>query len=291
MKIRNIAFIGLGNMGLHMASHLVKNKYAIFPHDINKNNLKIFYSTTKTKKKNLFDSLSKIDCVILMVPSSKEVNEIIFTNNKLSQKLKKNAIIIDMSTSIPTETLKIGKKLKKKKIKFYDCPVAGGVKFAKTSELTLFFGGTKKNNEIVKILNCLGKIIWCGRLGSGHSLKALNNFINASILNTYLEAITTAVKFGIKKNFLINAIDQATTGKNHPYFKKIKDGILMKKYNSGFTLSLLTKDVQIANNLIKKYVKNATVSSNILKLLKKSKNKLGKNSDQLKLYKMWSNTI
>ena len=291
MKIRNIAFIGLGNMGLHMASHLVKNKYSIFPHDINKNNLKIFYSTTKTKKKNFFDSLKKIDCVILMVPSSKEVNEIIFTNNKLSQKLKKNAIIIDMSTSIPTETLKIGKKLKKKKIKFYDCPVAGGVKFAKTSELTLFFGGTKKNNEIVKILNCLGKIIWCGRLGSGHSLKALNNFINASILNTYLEAITTAVKFGIKKNFLINAIDQATTGKNHPYFKKIKDGILMKKYNSGFTLSLLTKDVQIANNLIKKYVKNATVSSNILRLLKKSKNKLGKNSDQLKLYKMWSNTI
>ena len=291
MKIRNIAFIGLGNMGLHMASHLVKNKYSIFPHDINKNNLKIFYSTTKTKKKNFFDSLKKIDCVILMVPSSKEVNEIIFTNNKLSQKLKKNSIIIDMSTSIPTETLKIGKKLKKKKIKFYDCPVAGGVKFAKTSELTLFFGGTKKNNEIVKMLNCLGKIIWCGRLGSGHSLKALNNFINASILNTYLEAITTAVKFGIKKNFLINAIDQATTGKNHPYFKKIKDGILMKKYNSGFTLSLLTKDVQIANNLIKKYVKNAIVSSNILRLLKKSKNKLGKNSDQLKLYKMWSNTI
>ena len=291
MKIRNIAFIGLGNMGLHMASHLVKNKYSIFPHDINKNNLKIFYSTTKTKKKNFFDSLKKIDCVILMVPSSKEVNEIIFTNNKLSQKLKKNSIIIDMSTSIPTETLKIGKKLKKKKIKFYDCPVAGGVKFAKTSELTLFFGGTKKNNEIVKVLNCLGKIIWCGRLGSGHSLKALNNFINASILNTYLEAITTAVKFGIKKNFLINAIDQATTGKNHPYFKKIKDGILMKKYNSGFTLSLLTKDVQIANNLIKKYVKNAIVSSNILRLLKKSKNKLGKNSDQLKLYKMWSNTI
>ena len=65
----------------------------------------------------------------------------------------------------------------------------------------------------------------------------------------------------------------------------------MKNYNSGFTLNLLTKDVHIANNLIKKYVKNATVSSNILKLLKKSKKKLGKNSDQLKLYKMWSNTI
>lgn len=291
MKIKNIAFIGLGNMGYYMASHLIKKNYTIFPHDINKNNLKNFFSSTKIKKKNFLESVEKIDCVILMVPSSKEVNEIIFKSNKLSHKLKKNAVIIDMSTSIPTETLKIGKKLKLKKIKFYDCPVAGGVKFAKTGELTLFFGGTKKNNEIVKILNCFGKIIWCGKLGSGHSLKALNNFINASVLNTYLEAITTAVKFGIKKDYLINAIDQATTGKNHPYFKKIKDGILLKKYNSGFTLNLLTKDVLIANNLIKKYVKKAPISSNILKLLKKSKQKLGKNSDQLKLYKMWSNKI
>jgi len=291
MKIKNIAFIGLGNMGYYMASHLIKKNYTIFPHDNNKNNLKNFYSSTKIKKKNFLESVEKIDCVILMVPSSKEVNEIIFKSNKLSHKLKKNAVIIDMSTSIPTETLKIGKKLKLKKIKFYDCPVAGGVKFAKTGELTLFFGGTKKNNEIVKILNCFGKIIWCGKLGSGHSLKALNNFINASVLNTYLEAITTAVKFGIKKDYLINAIDQATTGKNHPYFKKIKDGILLKKYNSGFTLNLLTKDVLIANNLIKKYVKKAPISSNILKLLKKSKQKLGKNSDQLKLYKMWSNKI
>ena len=278
-------------MGYYMASHLVDNKYTIFPHDINKNNLKSFYNNTKIKKINFLKSIKKVDCVILMVPSSKEVNEIIFKKNKIFQKLKKNTIIIDMSTSIPTETLKIGKKLKQKKIKFYDCPVAGGVKFAKTGELTLFFGGTKKDNEIIRLLNCFGKIIWCGKLGSGHSLKALNNFINASVLNTYLEAITTALKFGIKKNYLINAIDQATTGKNHPYFKKIKDGILRKNYNSGFTLNLLTKDVQIANNLIKKYFKNATISSNILNLLKKSKSKLGKNSDQLKLYKMWSNKI
>lgn len=151
-------------MGYYMASHLIKKNYTIFPHDINKNNLKNFYSSTKIKKKNFLESVEKIDCVILMVPSSKEVNEIIFKSNKLSHKLKKNAVIIDMSTSIPTETLKIGKKLKLKKIKFYDCPVAGGVKFAKTGELTLFFGGTKKNNEIVKILNCFGKIIWCGKL-------------------------------------------------------------------------------------------------------------------------------
>ena len=291
MKIKNIAFIGLGNMGFHMANQLIKKKYKIFPHDINTKNINKFYNFNKLKKLNFLNSLEKIDCVILMVPSSKEVNEIIFKINKLNTRLRKNTIIIDMSTSIPTETLKIGKKLEKRNINFYDCPVAGGVKFAKTGDLSLFFGGTKKNNEILKVLKCFGKIIWCGRLGSGHSIKALNNFINASVLNTYLEAITTAIKFGIRKDYLLNAIDQATTGKNHPYFKKIKDGILVNKLNSGFTLNLLTKDVSIANDLIKKYTKKSPISSNILNLLELSKKRLGKNSDQLKLYKMWSNKI
>jgi len=291
MKIKNIGFIGLGNMGYHMAKHLVKKKYDVYPYDISQKNLNKFNKSTNNKKHNFFNSISKIDCIILMVPSSKEVKDIIFKEIELFKNLKKNTIIIDMSTSVPTETLKVGKKLKKRNIKFYDCPVAGGVKFAKTGELTLFFGGKNSDNEITKLLNCLGKIIWCGKLGSGHTIKALNNFINASILNTYLEAITTAIKFGIRKDYLLNAIDQATTGKNHPYKKKIKDGILMGKFNSGFTLNLLTKDVSIANNLIKKYVKNSSISSNILKLLEKSKIKLGKNSDQLKLYKMWSNKI
>ena len=291
MKIKNIEFIGLGNMGFHMANQLIKKKYKIFPYDINKKNINRFYNFNKIIKFESSNSLEKIDCVILMVPSSKEVNEIIFKKNKLNTKLRKNSFIIDMSTSIPTETLKIGKKLKEKSINFYDCPVAGGVKFAKTGELSLFFGGTKKNNEITKVLKCFGKIIWCGKLGSGHSIKALNNFINASVLNTYLEAITTAIKFGIRKDYLLNAIDQATTGKNHPYFKKIKDGILVNKLNSGFTLNLLTKDVSIANNLIKKYTKKSPISSNILKLLELSKKRLGKNSDQLNLYKMWSNKI
>ena len=291
MKIKNIAFIGLGNMGFHMANQLIKKRYKIFPYDINKKNINRFHNFNKIIKFKSPNSLEKIDCVILMVPSSKEVNEIIFKKNKLNTKLRKNSFIIDMSTSVPTETLKIGKKLKKKNINFYDCPVAGGVKFAKTAELSMFFGGTKKNKEITKVLKCFGKIIWCGKLGSGHSIKALNNFINASVLNTYLEAITTAIKFGIKKDYLLNAIDQATTGKNHPYFKKIKDGILVNKLNSGFTLNLLTKDVSIANDLIKKYTKKSPISSNILKLLELSKKRLGKNSDQLKLYKMWSNKI
>ena len=176
-------------------------------------------------------------------------------------------------------------------IKFLDCPVAGGVKFAKTAGLTLFLGSRSINKNLKQLLNVFGKIIWCGNLGSGHSIKALNNFINASTLNTYLEAITTALKFGIPKKNLISAIDSATTGKNNPYLKKIKLGILKNKLNSGFTINLLAKDVNIARNLINKFTKKPLVSSNILKILNASKYKLGKNSDQLNLYKMWSSKI
>ena len=291
MKLKKIGFIGIGNMGFHMAYHLIKKKYDVYPYDKINKNLEIFQNKYLKKNKNFLTSIKELDCIILMVPSSREVNDIIFKQLKLYKIMKKGSIIIDMSTSIPTETVKIGNKLNKFHIKFLDCPVAGGVKFAKTAGLTLFLGSRSINKNLKQLLNVFGKIIWCGNLGSGHSIKALNNFINASTLNTYLEAITTALKFGIPKKNLISAIDSATTGKNNPYLKKIKLGILKNKLNSGFTINLLAKDVNIARNLINKFTKKPLVSSNILKILNASKYKLGKNSDQLNLYKMWSSKI
>ncbi len=291
MKIKKIGFIGLGNMGHHMALHIAKKGYEVFPYDININTLKNFKKNYLKKENDLLSSLANIDCVILIVPSSKEVFNIVFKELKLSSHLRKGTSIIDMSTSIPTETKKIANKLKKIGINFFDCPVAGGVKFAKTAQLALFAGGGKKDPNIISLLQTMGNIIWCGKSGDGHAVKALSNFINASILNTYLEAIITGLKFGINKENLLNAIDHATTGKNHPYFKKIKDGILSKNYQSGFTLDLLSKDVMIAKHLITRFSKGSLVSSNISNLLENSKEKLGDKADQLKLFKLWTDKI
>ena len=76
MKLKKIGFIGIGNMGFHMAYHLIKNKYDVYPYDKINKNLEIFQNKYLKKKNNFLSYINELDCVILMVPSSKEVNEI-----------------------------------------------------------------------------------------------------------------------------------------------------------------------------------------------------------------------
>jgi len=82
MKIKKIGFIGLGNMGHHMALHIAKKGYEVFPYDININTLKNFKKNYLKKENDLLSSLANIDCVILIVPSSKEVFNIVFKELK-----------------------------------------------------------------------------------------------------------------------------------------------------------------------------------------------------------------
>ena len=94
MKIKNIGFIGLGNMGYYMAKHLIKKKYNVYPYDISQKNLNKFNKSTNNKKLNFFNSIGQIDCIILMVPSSKEVKDIIFKEIELFKNLKKIQLLL-----------------------------------------------------------------------------------------------------------------------------------------------------------------------------------------------------
>ena len=70
MKLKKIGFIGIGNMGFHMAYHLIKKKYDVYPYDKINKNLEIFQNKYLKKNKNFLTSIKELDCIILMVPSS-----------------------------------------------------------------------------------------------------------------------------------------------------------------------------------------------------------------------------
>ena len=278
--MKNIGFIGLGAMGSAMAPLLVKAGYKVFGFDI-KNKMSDDYGIINVKSINL---LSDKDVIIFMLPSGKEVTN---TATILSD-LRTNSIMIDMSSSHPEDTIKLGKKLKKNKLTLIDAPVSGGVAKARTGELMIMVGGEKDQIEKVKnILQVMGKIQVTGPLGSGHAMKSLNNYVSAAGLIASLEALNTAIKLGIKpKNFL--KIINGATGKNNSTEVKLERFIISKKYNSGFALNLMTKDVSIANGLIENHTKKLSFSKNVLDYLNASLHLLGNEADHTEVYKILS---
>ena len=278
MKIKNVGFIGLGAMGSVMAPLIVNAGYNVFGYDIH---TKIDKSSGIKQVSNIRD-LSNLDVIIFMLPDGKIVADV--TDELLQNNIK--SILIDMSSSDPRDTKQLGKKLKIKDIKFLDAPVSGGVSRAKIGELMIMAGGNEDHiKSVQELLSVLGKVQYAGPLGSGHAIKALNNYVSAAGLIASFEALATARSFGIEPDNFLKIINGAT-GKNNTTEVKLNKFVVSEKFNSGFALDLMVKDVSIADSLIKDLLADKPLSENVSNYLSKSLAELGKNSDHTEVYKV-----
>ena len=275
--MKEIGFVGLGAMGSAMAPLLSKADFNVYGYDIKnpKDNTEINIVTS-------IKELSDKEVIIFMLPDGKIVNKVVQELINFGTK----SIMIDMSSSDPNDTLNLGNELSKKNIEFIDAPVSGGVARAITGELIIMVGGNEVTiNKVDKILNVMGNVKRAGPLGSGHAMKSLNNYVSAAGLIASFEALNTAKKYGIESKDFI-AIINGATGKNNTTEVKLEKFVVSEKYNSGFALDLMIKDVSIADQLIKKMSSDNPLSNQVLEYLEKSYRILGKNSDHTEVFKV-----
>ena len=277
MTIKNIGFIGLGAMGSVMAPLIAKSGFNVHGYDIKANIDKL----SGIKQVQDIKELSSLDVIIFMLPNGKIVSDMAI--KLLEMNLK--SVLIDMSSSDPRETQELGKKLKSKGIKFLDAPVSGGVARAKTGDLMIMAGGNEQLlEEVNDLLSVMGKVQFAGPLGSGHAIKALNNYVSAAGLISSFEALATARSFGIKPENFLKIINGAT-GKNNTTEVKLDKFVISEKFNSGFALDLMVKDVSIANSLIRDLSSDKPFSNDVLNHLLVSLKALGGNPDHTEVYK------
>ena len=248
----NIGFIGLGNMGFPMAQNLAKEK---------QHNIYVFDLNIETLKKNLWpenvvptNDLSELaansDTVITCLPDISIVQEVYYGNKGILSNLKEGTLAIDMSSSDPHLTIELGNTLTKTGVDLIDAPVSGGVKKAISGELAILVGGDKPNVEkSMPILTLMGGIIiHTGFLGSGQACKCLNNLCSATGLLVVAEALSLAEKFGVMPDTFIDVLNYSS-GKNNSTENKFHQFILSEKFNSGFRMDLMNKDILTALNL------------------------------------------
>ncbi len=249
VNIQTIGFVGLGRMGNPMAGHLVNAGYSVMPFDSNPATVARFTEQFGCKAPADLATLGDTaDVVITMLPNSTIVREVILGDRGVASSLREGNIIIDMSTSAPNDTKALGETLAPKGIQLVDAPVSGGVVFAEDGTLDILTGGPRNLiDHLAPVFDAVGsKTFYCGALGSAHAMKAVNNFINASVLTTCLEALVISRRFGIDMQTLLSSMESATQGRNHPLQKKIKKQVLSRKFASGMAMELIAKDVQIA---------------------------------------------
>ena len=128
-----------------------------------------------------------------------------------------------------------------------DAPVSGGVRKAADATLSIMVGGGEGTIARCRpMLEAMGKQIFlAGPLGSGHAMKALNNYVSAAGLVAATEAVLAAGRFGLDQAKVVDMLN-ASTGMNNSTLNKFHRFILSRTFDSGFSLDLMVKDLKTA---------------------------------------------
>jgi len=265
-----VGFIGIGKMGLPMASRIAAQGYPLHVYDISEAALKAICSrTTARAQKTLKDLGRNCEVVILMLPDSEVVKRVLFGEKEgLAAHLSRGSVVIDMSSSNPSVTREIGPQLKEAGVDFIDAPVSGGVKRAIDGSLAI-----------------MQTLIETGMLGSGHAMKALNNYVSAAGLLAACEALKVGSDFGIAPDKII-AVLNASTGKNNSTENKLMQFVVSKRFNSGFSLGLMRKDISIAADLAKSTGSRTLLGEVLLKSWADAEVKLGGAADHTEIFRI-----
>lgn len=277
MAKQKIGFIGLGMMGKYMALNLLKNHFEIIGYNRSKNVLNELKKSGLVAAKNPKQVSEESDITILMLPSSKETNQVIFSKGGLIEGLRKGQVVIDMSTSNPVQTKKIMLALKKKGVVMMDAPVSRGQRAAVTGTLSIMVGGDKKYfQKCLPIFKAMGEyVVYLGPYGSGLYVKALNNFLYAINLLASSQGLAIIKKNRIDLKRAIEVIEQSS-GNNTALSASIKSRIGEKHPTIGFQLKHMTKDMNIFNDIVKNQNTENTLSKTISNFFKKMENKYNK---------------
>jgi len=242
-----LGLIGLGNIGEPICRHLIKEGYAVFVYDVDREAVAQLEDTTAEPTESPRALASVADVVLLSLPNSVVVEEIVLGEDGLAESLSPGKVVIDTSSSKPSSTRTISGRLAEAGIDMLDAPVSGGVMKAREGTLAVMVGGRREVFErCLPILQAFGgEIFFVGDHGTGHLAKSLNNLLSATTLASAAEAVILAERAGLSPDLFVEVIN-ASNGRSYSTEVKFPKYILDRSFEDGFATALMSKDLKIA---------------------------------------------
>lgn len=270
-------------MGQPMAARLIGAGFTVHGADASQAAREAFAGRGGKAFATAREACEGVSLVITMLPNGAIVRDVV---RSIADVLGPEALVIDMSSSAPMGTRALAEEMKARGIGLIDAPVSGGVRRAVDGSLAIMAGGEPQQIERARpLLEAMGKSIFVtGTVGSGHAVKALNNYVSAAGLQAACEAAIIARQFGIDGNVLVDVLN-ASTGRNNSTEVKMKPFILSGSFASGFSMALMAKDLQTAKGLADELGIDAGVLKDTAHLWSQASEALGNGADHTEIYR------
>jgi 2-hydroxy-3-oxopropionate reductase len=246
--IKNVAFIGLGNMGTPLSRHLLNAGFNVSGYDVMKEKMSALEADGLRAASSPADAARDADAILTMLMRPEIIRDVLYGEQGVVHGAKPGAVVVDMSTMSPAFQRERFAELEKRGFRPFEAPVSGSVPHAEVRELTIMAGGDEAVfDELKPVFEAFGKnICYMGEAGKGTLMKLLTNLILAVNLAGLLEGLILGEKGGLKVERMLDIL---VTGAAFSRVMDFKNALLKTRDYEGLlqgSTELISKDVRCA---------------------------------------------
>ena len=244
-----IGFVGIGNIGRHLATNLISAGFDVTVFDLDSLAVDRLVNIGATGASSPREVASVCETVFTCLPSVKAITQVVTGTDGLAHGFLPGSTWVDMSTNDLHELQRLAEILAEKGVATLEAPVTGGAHNAESATITILVGGDEQiyRNHSSAFAAMGGRVFYIGELGKAAIIKVITNMLAFIHIAATAEAYMLAAKGGIDLRLAWEVI-KASSG-NSFIHETESTTILGGSYDIGFSLDLSCKDLGFATQL------------------------------------------
>ena len=244
----SVGYVGLGNLGVHLAASLLRAGHTVTVTDLHPEAAAPLLAAGAHWADTAKAVGEASDVVFTCLPSPAAVNAVMCGPDGVLAGLRAGGTWIDNSTNDRDETLRLAEVASARGLRMLEAPVTGGVHKAAAGDITVLVGGpTELVDEHRHLLEAIGSpVLHMGELGSAAVIKVITNMLAFIHLVAAGEALMLAKRGGLDLTMAFEAIKNSSG--NSFVHETESQVILNGSYNINFTMDLACKDLGFATD-------------------------------------------
>jgi 2-hydroxy-3-oxopropionate reductase len=240
-----IAFVGLGIMGLPMATNLVRAGHEVVGYNRSPARRDKLAEAGGRSVGSVAEAVREAEVVVTMLPDSPDVAAVVLGRDGVLASADRGALLVDMSTIAPATARTVAARAAEAGLRPLDAPVSGGEQGAVDGTLSIMVGGERAHFEAaLPLLEVLGTtIVHVGPAGAGQTVKAANQLIVAGTIQLVAEALTYLDAQGVELEPAVRVLSGGLAGS--AVLERKAAGMLAHEFSPGFRIDLHHKDLGI----------------------------------------------
>ena len=247
----SVGFIGVGNMGNPMALNVLKAGFPMTVFDLNPKAMANLVDAGARRAASAREVVDGAEIVLTSLPASPDVEAMYLDAGGLVERANPGAILIDLSSVLPSTPRKIEPRAIARGVHFLEAPVSGGVSGAQAGTLAIMVGGDAQALKRAEpVLRPIGpNIFHVGPVGAGNTVKAINNMMASVNSLAMMEGLVLGVKAGLDPMTIYEVVKASSGGSKA--LERIPRALVPRKFEPGFKVALMNKDLETFNTIAK----------------------------------------